>query len=650
MENPDFLKKKYDLHNTPEVKKAAIRTEKQTGDKVPQAPADQIQNYLNRFKEIIERKDPADREMGMQALKKMLFEKFVTKFEEIPESWHALNERIIRERGQGGDWNTYTEEQKNTERRKQAEAVLTDQEASLEQWIDYLASEDSSYMPDYIKYWAFRSITDLAEYDKEKAEFPKRSKGTVKMFPDINQEALAYVIDAFIKKQKGEKFEFDQFEADLTEEQKESFRKNLTTENFAKLYGWANEQIHPIAKHLLPITEGKWIKYEQDDEDSENYKQLTNSIRGHGTGWCTAGENTARTQLEGGDFYCYYTLDDEGEPTIPRIAIRMQEGSIAEVRGIAYKQNLDPYMSEVLAEKLEEFPDKDQYLKKESDMKQLTELENKSKKGETLSKDDLLFLYEINDLIEGFGYERDPRIAELRAGRNAEEDMLIVFECTKEEIAHNPEEINQNTKAYVGALCEEIPGIQDIRPTMIDPRYKNIFQKLPETLEHVYSSFPDKKIRRENLEIGGKKAEQLISELEMDEINITPDAENMLKSPQFNPTEKAENMTLIRLSFEDLGFSEPQTIDQLYARAKELGLELCPAETGPEYRMKYKNQPMDEWVKIGMKPIITSGDNLCVFDIGHDSGGLWLGNVGVKSTFKWRTIYTFVFRLRKTTV
>jgi hypothetical protein len=47
MENSDFLKNKYGLHNTEEVKKASKRTEKRTGEKVPQNPSEQIQNYLD---------------------------------------------------------------------------------------------------------------------------------------------------------------------------------------------------------------------------------------------------------------------------------------------------------------------------------------------------------------------------------------------------------------------------------------------------------------------------------------------------------------------------------------------------------------------------------------------------------------------------
>ena len=154
-------------------------------------------------------------------------------------------------------------------------------------------------------------------------------------------------------------------------------------------------------------------------------------------------------------------------------------------------------------------------------MRVLTALEKKRENDDPFTKDDLVLLYEINGTIEGFGYEKDPRIAELRQGRNTEEDMLVIFECARKDIAHVPSQINENTKAYVGQLE---PGI---------------FQRLPEHLEHVYTSFPDKKIRRENVEIGGKSAEQLISEMEAAGINISDYAKSMLKNREFVPGKKS---------------------------------------------------------------------------------------------------------------
>jgi hypothetical protein len=207
--------------------------------------------------------------------------------------------------------------------------------------------------------------------------------------------------------------------------------------------------------------------------------------------------------------------------------------------------------------------------------------------------------------------------------------MLVIFECTRDEIAHVPSQINENTKAYVGQLE---PGI---------------FQKLPENLEHVYTSFPEKKIRRENVEIGGKSAEQLISEMEAAGINISDFAKSMLNNREFVPGKNPEEATLIRLTVADLGFKSSATTDQIYERAQILGLELCPADTGPNYRLKYQNQPLNEWIYMGMKQITDSDGRPRVFKLGRRDDGLWLGGSWAEPDNEWHPDGKFVFRLRK---
>lgn len=254
---------------------------------------------------------------------------------------------------------------------------------------------------------------------------------------------------------------------------------------------------------------------------------------------------------------------------------------IGEVRGILPHQGVEPVMQEALDVKLSEFgAEADAYRKKSADMRTLTALERKKEIDAPFSKDDLLFLYEINFSIEGFGYERDPRIAELRAGRNPDEDTLVIFECTRDQIAHVPSEINEDTKAYVGQLE---PGI---------------FEKFSVREEFV----------------AGKKSEQA---------------------------------TLIHLTVADLGFKTSATIDQIYERAQALGLELCPADTGPQYRLQYRNQPLNEWVFVGMKQITDPDGNPNVFTLERRGDGLWLYYPWALPGRRWTPDYPFVFRLRK---
>lgn len=616
-----FLESKYpSLHASKEVTSAARRKEARTGTPLSKDHTVRIENYLGRLEEFFDfansQENPKDRETALRRYKKILYKDLLTKYEDIPDSYWKKQEGLMRERGQAGDWQSASPDDKELVKRNQAEALLSDQEASLEQWIDYFASSDSDYLPDYLKYWVFRSVTNLREYDKDKNRFPSRDEGDPNQFPDLNHEALAYVVDALLKKFNNQDPEFPY---DIQEEESTKFKKFLKDENFAKLYAWSIEQISPIPEHLLEVTAGEWVKFDQGSD----HRPLAQSLRGKGTGWCTAGENTARTHLAGGDFYVFYSNDDEGKPTIPRIAIRMEQDKISEVRGIVYKQNLDPHMGTVLAEKLEEFPDKDAYLKKEHDMSALTIIEKKMKVQEDLSREELIFLYEIDTKIQGFGYQDDPRVKELRSQRNSNEDMLIVFDCTRDQIAHNQREVTAATKAYLG------------------PLFSGIFQL---GMEHIGTAFPEGMVKRMECTIGGKTKDRLKQELRAKNITISEYAEDMMDSRDFTTSETQERLDLIRLTVQDIGFPSGATTDQIYQRAQDLGLELCPAETGPNLRLQNSTP---DWTLVAMKQITDRNGRPNVFSLDQHFHGLRLSHYWAIPDRKWYPHSRFVFRLRK---
>jgi hypothetical protein len=207
--------------------------------------------------------------------------------------------------------------------------------------------------------------------------------------------------------------------------------------------------------------------------------------------------------------------------------------------------------------------------------------------------------------------------------------MLVAFECAKDQIAHNANEIKEDTQVYVGKL---VPGIFDK------------IQKFG--IEHVYTSFPEGKICKETIKIGGKDAEKLIEEMQEENIDISEYAMSMLKSKDFAVLEENEDAILIRLKVRDLGISHPTT-DNIYKRIKELGLELCPADVGPHLRLQYQNQPMGEWVWIGMKQIFDRDGCQSVFVLIRFESGLWLNVNWSEPTLEWSPEGEIVFRLRK---
>ena len=119
----------------------------------------------------------------------------------------------------------------------------------------------------------------------------------------------------------------------------------------------------------------------------------------------------------------------------------------------------------------------------------------------------------------------------------------------------------------------------------------------------------------------------------------------MLKNREFVPGKNPEEATLIRLTVADLGFKSSATTYQIYERAQILGLESCPPDTGPNYRLKYRNQSLNEWIYMGMKQITDSDGTPSVFSLGRIGDGLWLGGIWARPDDAWDPDHEFVFRL-----
>ena len=435
-----FLKDRFDLHKSDEVEKATSKTRRLSGEKIPQNPEYTIQSYINRLNGVLHPEDETQKERNLTLLKNTLHEKFILKEEDIPESYWELQRRIASERGE-----QYPEDLSDDIKSEAHEILAKDQAESLDQWIDYLSSDDAKVAyPDWAKIWAFKSVLKMADYDKESQTFGKRSKHTTGAFPDLNQEALATAIEYVNNIAEGEEIENPvQIPEDnpFADEEKpvsdEDFQKILSTQNFSKFYSFAIEHVVVDTSELWGNTDGEWVKFEQGSSAEE----LTKTLQGKGTGWCTAGTHTAEAQLSNGDFFVYYSQNELGENKIPRLAIRMQRNSIAEVRGVAHKQEIDPYISPILEEKMQEFGDEGvEYQNKAKDMQNLTEIHRKINFDEDLTKDELQFLYEFDHQIKGFGYEEDPRIEEIRNSRDVKKDLSIVLGVSKDKISLTQEE------------------------------------------------------------------------------------------------------------------------------------------------------------------------------------------------------------------
>ena len=416
----DMISKIYsNLHNSDRVLKASNVSDKKR---------ERLLKYFERLEELHNKVSKTKSVNGEKLLKSFYYDLYVIKPENIPDAYFQNQVRLARERGYGNI--KLTEEDK----RRMTEEVIDDQKKSLDKWIEYfLYDEESKSYEMWEKYWVFQGLQTLGKYDKETGKFSKRDKTTVYPFPPVEREYIfttLKLMEDFLKDKKGE----------------EDIKQALSTGNFKLLYEYVIKQSFLKGEHQSNSTDGKWIKYEQGSD----YNILRDSLQGYYTGWCTAaGENFAKSQLAGGDFYVYYSLDEHGEAKVPRIAIRMDgKDKIGEIRGIADNQNMEPEMMPILEEKLKEFPDKDKYLKREYNMKLLTLIEKKVNNNIDLTLDELKFLYEIDGQIIGFGYGKDPRIKEIKRKRNERRDYSLIFNVKEEEIALSQEEYLNNPEKF----------------------------------------------------------------------------------------------------------------------------------------------------------------------------------------------------------
>ena len=117
----------------------------------------------------------------------------------------------------------------------------------------------------------------------------------------------------------------------------------------------------------------------------------------------------------------------------------------------------------------------------------------------------------------------------------------------------------------------------------------------------------------------------LRNELDSKGCNVGGQAAEILARPTFTVRSQKTNLELLNLSPAQLGFtSDTATLADVYARAQQFGLELAAAEVGPQLRTQYFDQPIGEFLIIGMDPIKTWSGEPIILNVANGGAGLIL--------------------------
>jgi hypothetical protein len=106
---------------------------------------------------------------------------------------------------------------------------------------------------------------------------------------------------------------------------------------------------------------------------------------------------------------------------------------------------------------------------------------------------------------------------------------------------------------------------------------------------------------------------------------IGESAWEILARPAFTLSTMKTDVELLTVSAAELGFrTETASLGQIYSRAQQLGFELAAAEIAPQLRLQYFDQPIGEYLIIGMEPIKTWKGEPEILTVANGGAGLIL--------------------------
>jgi hypothetical protein len=166
------------------------------------------------------------------------------------------------------------------------------------------------------------------------------------MLKSVLKDNYDFKTDSLIKRTRKTVRNFTPFDAgtlsELYGQKSDYLLKDYTINQLNNAEAIAN------AREVAKTSEGgQWIKFSggesiSNEERVKNAADLSSLVQD--TYWCT--KTNAKNQLDGGDFYVYAT--ESGGKKYPRIAIRMEDDKVGEVRGNASSaQDLEPEMNPI---------------------------------------------------------------------------------------------------------------------------------------------------------------------------------------------------------------------------------------------------------------------------------------------------------------
>lgn len=206
---------------------------------------------------------------------------------------------------------------------------------------------------------------------------------------------------------------------------------------------------------------------------------------------------------------------------------------------------------------------------------------------------------------------------------------------------------HSQTAQFIATVAQNLPEMSsDIMQGWIE-NPKELQKFLLDLCPTVNGSIPEFKVFKTiKLGTGLKTAYDFRKSFEDNGFAIDDCANDILCKPAFTVATEETELDLVVISVAELGFKNAAPREEIYARGDERGLDLCPAEVGPQLRLQYKDQPNGE-LFVAMEPITGSIGYLSLFRVERSASTLLLSCYSASPACVWGTGTRFVFSRRK---
>src|SRR5262245_29366251 len=145
------------------------------------------------------------------------------------------------------------------------------------------------------------------------------------------------------------------------------------------------------------------------------------------------------------------------------------------------------------------------------------------------------------------------------------------------------------------------------------------------------------------LEIGGQGKIELLSSLLAHGIRLNRYAHILFDDPAFTTSECGRWVLVREVTVAELGLMVGATSEEIFGRARCVGLELCPLELAPYFRLQFSDQTAGPYLTVASRKTRHDDAHPNGFYLRRIDGELWLRGYRATSEYIWEPASKFAF-------